>query len=299
MRKVSKAKTTEKFSFHTFLHHVWISFLLLVALCFIGLSVWGYYSGFWKEKLELASQGLDDGLKDAGFTLKEILIEGRNRTSMTDICDIFNISQKICDDFIGRDENTQTFAVLPKDVLITSLDIQKIQEKIKSLPWIKEVTVRRQLPDVLYVKLVERIPIALWQRNQKYYPLDKQGNVVQEECPQCIQNFLLVVGNNAPQNAPALIEALDRHDIINNRIVAAKWVDNRRWNLHIDDIENGKKVLLPDLDLEEALNRLEKLQKEHKVLDRQIEILDLRIDDRNIIKAKSSEAIISLKKGDK
>ena len=51
--------------------------------------------------------------------------------------------------------------------------------------------------------------------------------------------------------------------------------------------------------MEEALNRLEKLQKEHKVLDRQIEILDLRIDDRNIIKAKSSESIISLKKGDK
>ena len=287
MRKVKKTKPAEKFTFHAFLHRVWISFLIFIALCFIGFGVWGYYSGFWNKKLELAEQGLHDGLKDAGFTLKEILIEGRNRTTMNDICKVFEFAQETCD-----------LRNIPEGTLVTSLDISQIQEKFKSLPWVKDVTVRRQLPDILYIKLVERKPIALWQKNKKYYPLDEQGIVVKEECPECIQTFLLVVGSNAPQNAPALIEALNKHDAISDRIVAAKWVDDRRWNLHIDDIENGKKVLLPDLDLEESLNRLEKLQKERGVLDRQIEMLDLRIDDRSIIKVKGKESIIT-EKGDK
>ena len=298
MRKVKKTKPAEKFSFHTFLHRVWISFLALITFCFIVFNIWGYYSGFWNKKLELATQGLHSGLKDAGFTLTEILIEGRNLTSMNDICKLFDISKETCTDFTQRDSNTQTFAFLPKDILITSLDIDQLQEKFKLLPWVKEVTVRRQLPDILYIKLVERNPIALWQKNKKYYPLDEQGEVVKEECPECIQSFLLVVGNDAPKNTPALIEALSKHDTISDRIVAAKWVDNRRWNLHIDDIEDGKKVLLPDSDLEESLNRLEKLQKERGILDKQIEMLDLRIDDRSIIKVKGKESIIT-EKGDK
>lgn len=299
MRKVKKTKTVEKFSFHTFLHRVWITFLIMIVFCFIGFNIWGYYSGFWSKKLELATQGIHEGLKETGFTLKEILIEGRYRTSMIDICHIFDIQQKTCNEFIQNGADTQTFAALPKDVLITSFSIQETQEKLKALPWVKDVTVRRQLPDLLYIKLIERKPIALWQKDKKYYPLDEEGNVVQEECPECIENFLLVVGNNAPQNAPALIKTLDKHDIIRDRTVAAKWVDNRRWNLYIDDIENGKKVLLSDLDLEESLIRLEKLQAEHKVFNRQIEVLDLRVDDRNIVKVKGKESITSLKKGDK
>ena len=100
-------------------------------------------------------------------------------------------------------------------------------------------------------------------------------------------------------NSRFSIENVEKHESIYNRIQSAKWVDDRRWDLYIDDINNGKKVLLPDLDLEESLNRLENLQKTKNVLDRQIELLDLRLDDRIIIKANGKESITSLKKGGK
>ena len=288
MRKVKKAKTTEKISFRTLLHRVWICFWAVIILCFLGFNIWGYYSGFLAKKWNLITQSVQSGLKDAGFTLNEILITGRNRTSITDVCQILEIPQESCHDLS-----------VPKGRVITTFDIKEIQEKFKKLPWVKNVVVRRQLPDILYIDLVEKKPIALWQNNKKYYPLDEQGNVVEAQCPECSEYLLLIVGHNAPKQTPHLIEQLEKHESIYNRIQSAKWVDDRRWDLYIDDINNGKKVLLPDLDLEESLNRLENLQKTKNVLDRQIELLDLRLDDRIIIKANGKESITSLKKGGK
>ena len=288
MRKVKKTKAPQKFSFRTFLHRVWISFWVVAIVCFLGFNIWGYYSGFWAKKWNQLTTNVQSGLKDAGFTLNEVLITGRNRTPITDVCRIFDIPEESC---LGLN--------VPKGRVITTFDIQQIQESFKNLPWVKDVVVRRQLPDILYIDLVEKKPIALWQTNKKYYPLDEQGNPINAICPECSEYLLLVVGNNAPKQTPHLIEILEKHESIYNRIQSVKWVDNRRWDLYIDDINNGKKVLLPDLDLEESLNRLEELQKSKNVLDRQIELLDLRFDDRIIIKANGKEAITSLKKGDK
>ena len=285
MRQIKKTKTSKSFSFRTFLRHVWVSFLIVMICAFIGINVWAYYTGFWAKKWDGLTQSVHNGLVDAGFTLNEVLITGRNRTSMGDICKIFNIPHE--------SDNCLT---IQKDTLITTLDIQGIQEKFRNLPWVKDVTVRRQLPDILHIDLTERKPIALWQKNNMYYPLDEQGQVVKENCPECIEYLLLIVGNNAPKQAPDLIKNLNKHEYIYNRLMSAKWVDNRRWNLYIDDIDKGKIVLLPDSDLDESLTRLEKLQNEKGVLDKQIEQLDLRFDDRVIIKANGKEAITSAKK---
>lgn len=285
MRKIKKTKTPQKFSFRTFLHRVWISFWVVAIVCFLGFNIWGYYSGFWAKKWDKLTQSVHSGLIDAGFTLNEILITGRNRTSMEEICNIFDIPKETC-----------SHSNVPKDVLITSLDIQKIQEKFKALPWVRDVTIRRQLPYILHITLTERRPIALWQKNKQYYPLDEEGNVVNADCPECAQDMLLIVGENAPKNTPELIETLNKHEYIYNRTQSAKWVDNRRWNLYIDDLENGKVVLLPDSNLDGSLSRLESLQGKHGVLDKQIKSLDLRFDDRTVIETTGKESITSLKK---
>lgn len=42
------------------------------------------------------------------------------------------------------------------------LDIDRIRHALEALPWIAEVTVRRQWPDALVVELVERVAVARW-----------------------------------------------------------------------------------------------------------------------------------------
>lgn len=41
-------------------------------------------------------------------------------------------------------------------------DVNLIQEKIEQLPWIRQVSVRKQWPDTLKIHLIEYVPIALW-----------------------------------------------------------------------------------------------------------------------------------------
>ncbi len=43
-----------------------------------------------------------------------------------------------------------------------SVDISAIQQRLQSLPWVREATVSRQLPDGLTARLAEHRPIALW-----------------------------------------------------------------------------------------------------------------------------------------
>ncbi|MDC9593712.1 cell division protein FtsQ [Xenorhabdus sp. IM139775] len=53
-------------------------------------------------------------------------------------------------------------------------DVNVIQEKIEQLPWIRQVTVRKQWPDELKIHLVEYVPYARWNDTQL---LDAEGRV--------------------------------------------------------------------------------------------------------------------------
>ena len=108
----------------------------------------------------------------------------------------------------------------------------------------------------------------------------------------------VVVGKNAPRKAPELIKALKQFEMLYTRTISAVLISSRRWNLYIDDVENGIIVLLPDANLTETFKRLDNLQKENGILDKKIRKIDLRQEDKIIIKPDGEEAILSDKKGD-
>jgi cell division septal protein FtsQ len=129
----------------------------LCFVCFTIACLWGWYSGYIQRKYDILKENFHQFLADSGFVLDDILIDGRVRTPKTEIRNALN---------------------LPVDNLITTLDISAMQQNLQKLPWIKEASVTRQLPNILYLNLVERKPIALWQNGQKHYPIDEEGNIV-------------------------------------------------------------------------------------------------------------------------
>ena len=59
------------------------------------------------------------------------------------------------------------------------------------------------------------------------------------------------------------------------------WVSKRRWNLRLDgDID----VRLPEDDPAAAWQRLAEYERTHRVLERDVQVLDLRIPDRLIVR---------------
>ena len=60
-------------------------------------------------------------------------------------------------DALGARPGTSIFAVDPTHA----------KRQLESLPWVRSAAIERRLPDTIYVRLVEREPMALWQHGGK------------------------------------------------------------------------------------------------------------------------------------
>ncbi|MDD4555791.1 MAG: FtsQ-type POTRA domain-containing protein [Alphaproteobacteria bacterium] len=198
-----------------------------------------------------------------GFTIDDIIIENRQRTSLKEI------ERKL---ELNREHN------------ILSSNPRTIKEKLKELPWIKDVTVRRNFfPNVIQVSLKEKNVKAIWQLNNKFHPIDEDGNIIEAEyIPH--KPTLLIVGKGAPENFKNLIEVAQKNPEIYDRIKVANYISNRRWNLILDSIDHGITIKLPEEEVEKAWAKLIKIDKSEGILKRKLTIIDLRLPNKVIVK---------------
>jgi len=158
--------------------------------------------------------------------------------------------------------------------------------RIETLAWVQQATVERRLPGTIVVQLVERRPFAIWQHNNKFVLVDRAGQIVADEDVGHFKDLPLIVGVGAPGAAAVLLDALRDRPTIQSHVIAAVRVGERRWNLRLS---NGGDVLLPeDHDLV-ALARLQQLQQEHALLDRPLQVIDLRLPDRLVVRPQPAE----------
>ena len=66
-----------------------------------------------------------------------------------------------------------------------------------------------------------------------------------------------------------------------DHVKAAVRVGGRRWNLRL---KNDIDVRLPEENAAKAWSRLAEYEKTHRVLERDVQILDLRLPDRLIVR---------------
>ncbi len=71
------------------------------------------------------------------------------------------------------------------------------------------------------------------------------------------------------------------------RLVAAVRVGERRWNLQL---RGGMNVMLPEGHEPEAIDRLMALQQDHALLDRPLEVVDMRLPDRLVLRPHAEPA---------
>jgi len=74
---------------------------------------------------------------------------------------------------------------------------------------------------------------------------------------------------------------------IANRLAAAIWVGDRRWDLRLD---NGVTIRLPEDGLSQAIARLVEAEARAPFLDKDIVAVDLRQGDRMVVQLTNSAA---------
>lgn len=163
---------------------------------------------------------------------------------------------------------------------ILAIDPAAAAARLEANPWVAEARVERRLPDVLYIRIVERRPMALWQHRGALGVVDASGRVLTRR----VEDYAalpLIVGPGAPAALPALVAAMAAVPDLRRRVSAASRVGDRRWTLRFDDRVD---VLLPSGPPERALARLAALQRRSAILNASVARIDLRLPDRVLVR---------------
>ena len=234
-----------------------------LVLAFLGVGALGVrmvLTSAWFTHTEISTvENLKKQTVAAGFEVKGLMVDGRIHTDRNELKRALGITR-----------NNSIF----------SYDIASIQQRVSTLPWVKTAVVERRLPDTIYVKIVERVPVAIWQKDGKLALVDSEGNVLTQKNLQRFSGMLVVTGENAPRNAPYLTQIIAAEKDLAGRIEIARWIGDRRWDIKL---KNGITLRLPEDDMELALKRLAEAQANDRVLDRMVETIDLRDPMRIVV----------------
>ncbi len=137
--------------------------------------------------------------------------------------------------------------------------------------------VERRLPDTLVVRLIERAPLPSGRMTAVFRLIDRNGETMGEQDVGRAAEELdlpLVVGPGAPEAATELFDEMKPYPDIRARLVGAVRVGQERWNLVL---KSGATVMLPGEEQDTALSRLQALQHRIELLDRPVQVIDLRL----------------------
>jgi cell division protein FtsQ len=164
---------------------------------------------------------------------------------------------------------------------ILAVDPERAKQQLERLPWVHSALIERRLPDTVYVRLVEREPMALWQHGGKIDLIDRSGAVIPVTRLDRFTKLPMVVGEDAAAHAAQLLAMLASEPDLAARVTAAVDVGGRRWNLRLD---NSIDVLLPAEDPAAAWADLARLQRNNTILQRDVQAIDMRLPDRLVVR---------------
>lgn len=232
----------------------------IAATVMLALGVWkGAENRVDLQAKEYAMNLWLEYTHSAGFRFEELILEGRSLTEPQRIVDA-----------VGLEVGDPLFLV--------SLD--DIRDRLLDIDTVKDAHVARDLSGKIAVTLVERKPFVLWQYRGRVRVMDDDGVVLLKEKPEDYPYLVTMVGEKAPANIENLVSFLAADKALAEQITAAVFVSDRRWDIHF---ANGIQILLPELNPRAAWKKLASMQREHNILEQQVQAIDLRIDDRVFI----------------
>jgi cell division protein FtsQ len=212
----------------------------------------------------------DAAANAAGFRITSIAMAGQNE--------------------LTREEILSTAGITGRTSLLV-LDAADARSRLRGNPWIAEANVLKLYPSRLHVTVTEREAFALWQKDGKVSVIAGDGTIVEPFVNQRFAKLPLVVGIGAETRAKEIVGLLDQCPLVRNQMHAAVLVAERRWNVVL---KSGIELRLPETGVEQALDALVQLDRDNKLLSRDIAVVDLRLPDRVTVRLSDEAAAARL-----
>jgi cell division protein FtsQ len=139
---------------------------------------------------------------------------------------------------------------------------------------VAEADVQRRYPDAINVRLVEKLPYALWRSpDGPVYVVERNGGAITDNGVEKFAQLPHLAGGGAPKLAAEIVDAVAQHRAVAARTKIYQRQSGRRWNLILDD---GVVVQLPETGWQKELDMLESLIVDRSILERNLSEIDLR-----------------------
>ena len=170
-------------------------FYISVSILFLFFSLFVYL--FYFNESVLLRQFNESANKI--FKLESIKLIGRNRSSRGEI--ISSISLKVGDPLFN-------------------LNLNDIRQNVLTVPWVKDVSINRKLPNSLLLVIEEYQPSAIWEFNKEQIVLDRDGYHIKNVTGQKVfKDLLLVKGEEADSKIEAA-SAIPNHHFTESPAIA-------------------------------------------------------------------------------
>lgn len=182
-------------------------------------------------------------------------------------------------DYTNNDDIRQMILLMGVPGTFITQDVDVIQQQIKRLPWIKQVSVRKQWPDELKIHLVEYVPVACW---NDLHRVDADGISFSEPIEWVVKQTLpLLYGPEGSEK-----EVLEGYRVMSSILATRKYTPKmvamsarHSWQLALD---NNARL---ELGRDDRIGRLQRfielyplLQQQAQAESKRISYVDLRYE---------------------
>lgn len=224
---------------------------LLFIAALIGLAVVTGAAAFVRDEAVAA-------VGRAGFSVKRIEVVGANRLDRLKVYDV---------------------ALRQKDRSMAAFDLEEVRRELLADGWVADARVSRRLPDTLVIDLVERSPVAVWQRAGGHVLIDASGRPLPDVAPGAVPGLPVLVSDQPARDLAAYQRLTAAAPALREQITGGAWVGERRWNI---SFRSGETLLLPEGEAraKDALTEFAQMDGTSRLLGRGITRFDMRVPGR-------------------
>ncbi len=158
-----------------------------------------------------------------------------------------------------------------------SVDLAALNARVGQTPGVRASAVRRMPNGNLSVRVKLYRAVAQWTDGENFFPLSADGTIVRRPADSRDTGTVLFRGD-LPDDISEITKIA--HNMIGH-LDYMEWIENRRWNMITT---GGITILLPEQDADAAVSTLLVLNKNHGILSKDIQIIDMRDSARILIK---------------
>lgn len=206
-------------------------------------------------------------INSGGFTLREVVINGNRNLSENQMMTLMRI------------RGGENLVLLP---------IERIYDRLHTSPWIREASLRKELPGRLIVRIRESEPEALLMTQEGMVIVDGEG-IELEKIEEAAEHFLPVIYYSGESGSKELKEALMLATVINDAGITklAQRVEIMGLDKGIKDMVvriDGMQVKVGMGSYKQKLTRLYELISDIRGRDINVDYIDLRFANRVVVK---------------